>query len=367
MDWPFTLQRVLAREPCVLVTLNLILGSAPRESGSRMIVAAEAVHGSIGGGNLEYTAIGRARELLAESGEARQLHQPFGLGPVLNQCCGGAVTVLFEVLPRGRPAWLQPLVHALEAGESAVLASAIDRPLPEHVLLETAQAAPEGIPEEVRAAARALLAADPPERRESAPLAAVERDGDTWWLEPVGQGQPRLLLFGAGHVGREVARLLSRLPFTVTWVDSRHDAFDASAFDDSTFNAGAFDDAAFHDIGTAGRITTLRTDDPVGEVRKVGPAGIYVVMTHSHQLDEELCFAVLQRDDFAWLGLIGSDTKRRRFAQRLQRRGIPVERLERLVCPIGLNVIRGKQPATIALSLVAQLMSEQPWITASKS
>ncbi|MGK2927234.1 MAG: XdhC family protein, partial [Lysobacterales bacterium] len=131
MDWPLTLQRVLAEDPCVLVTLNLILGSAPRESGSRMIVATEAVHGSIGGGNLEYTAIARARELLAQSDETRQVHQPFGLGPVLNQCCGGAVTVLFEVLPRGRPAWLQPLVDALEAGEPAVLATAIDRPLPE--------------------------------------------------------------------------------------------------------------------------------------------------------------------------------------------------------------------------------------------
>lgn len=356
MDWPLTLQRVLAREPCVLVTLNLILGSAPRESGSRMIVAAEAVHGSIGGGNLEYTAIGRARGLLAESGEARQLHQPFGLGPVLNQCCGGAVTVLFEVLPCGPPAWLQPLVRALDAGEPAVLATAIDRPLPERVLLGPAQAAPEGIPEEVRAAARALLAAGPPDRRESAPLAAVERDGDIWWLEPVGHDHPRLLLFGAGHVGREVARLLSRLPFTVTWVDSRDDAFD-----DITFDAGAFDD-----IGAAGRITTLRTDDPVGSVREAGPAGIYVVMTHSHQLDEEICYEVLQRDDFAWLGLIGSDTKRRRFAQRLQRRGVPAARLERLVCPIGLAGIRGKQPATIALSLVAQLMSEQPWTAASK-
>jgi xanthine dehydrogenase accessory factor len=178
----------------------------------------------------------------------------------------------------------------------------------------------------------------------------VERDGDTWWLEPVGHDHPRLLLFGAGHVGREVARLLSRLPFTVTWVDSRDDAF----------NDAPLEDAA------AGRIATLRTDDPVGPVREAGPAGIYVVMTHSHQLDEEICFEVLQRDDFAWLGLIGSDTKRRRFAQRLQRRGIPAERLERLVCPIGLAGIRGKQPATIALSLVAQLMSEQPWTAASK-
>jgi xanthine dehydrogenase accessory factor len=350
MDWPLTLQRVLAREPCVLVTLNLVLGSAPRESGSRMIVTAAAVRGSIGGGNLEYTAIGQARELLAESGEARQLHQPFGLGPALNQCCGGAVTLLFEVLPRGQPAWLQPLVSALAAGEPAVLATAIDRPLPEHALLGPAQATPDGIPEDVCEAARKLLAADPPDRPESLPLAAVERDGDNWWLEPVGHGHPRLLLFGAGHVGREVAQLLSRLPFAVTWIDSRADAFDAVAFDNAA----------------NGRITTLRTDDPVGPVREAGPAGIFVVMTHSHALDEEICFAVLERDDFAWLGLIGSDTKRRRFAQRLERRGIAAERLERLVCPIGLHGIRGKQPATIALSLVAQLMSEQPWTAASK-
>jgi xanthine dehydrogenase accessory factor len=320
-----------------------------------MIVTAAAVHGSIGGGNLEHTAIGRARELLAESAEARQLHQPFGLGPALNQCCGGAVTVLFEVLPHGRPAWLQALVRALEAGEAAVLATAIDRPLPEHLLLGAAPAAAEGIPEEVQEAARKQLAADPPERRESAPLAAVERDGDTWWLEPVGQDHPRLLLFGAGHVGREVARLLSRLPFAVTWIDARDDAFDSVAFEEAPFA-----DA------TAGHIATLRTDDPVGPVREAGPAGIYVVMTHSHALDEEICCAVLQRDDFAWLGLIGSDTKRRRFTQRLQRRGIPAERLERLVCPIGLAGIRGKQPATIALSLVAQLMSERPWTAASK-
>jgi xanthine dehydrogenase accessory factor len=264
------------------------------------------------------------------------------------------------VLPRGRPAWLQSLVSALAAGEPAVLATAIDRPLPEHVLLGPAPAASEGIPEEVREAAQALLAAYPPDRRESAPLAAVERDGDAWWLEPAGHVRPRLLLFGAGHVGREVARLLSRLPFAVTWIDSRATAFDAIAFDDSRFNAGAFDDAA------AGRIATLRTDDPVRQVREAGPAGIYVVMTHSHSLDEEICCAVLQRDDFAWLGLIGSDTKRRRFAQRLERRGIAVERLERLVCPIGLHGIRGKQPATIALSLVAQLMSERPWTAASK-
>jgi xanthine dehydrogenase accessory factor len=79
-------------------------------------------------------------------------------------------------------------------------------------------------------------------------------------------------------------------------------------------------------------------------------------MTHSHQLDEDICFEVLSRGDFAWLGLIGSVTKRRRFVQRLAQRGIGETDLARLVCPVGLSGIKGKQPATIALSLVAQLM-----------
>ena len=65
----------------------------------------------------------------------------------------------------------------------------------------------------------------------------------------------------------------------------------------------------------------------------------------------------LQRGDFAWLGLIGSKTKRRRFVHRLEQRGIRPAQLERLVCPVGLSGIRGKQPATIAISLAAQLMT----------
>lgn len=347
MNWIDNLRNVLADEPCVLVTLNLILGSAPRESGSRMIVTRNAVHGSIGGGNLEYRSIGKAREMLSESAEARQVHEPVGLGPVLNQCCGGAVTVLYEVLPRGRPEWLQALVDALKVGRGAVLASAIDRPLPEHAVLGPAPTDRPEIPAEVRDAARALLAAEPSAQADSEPLAAVELEGDTWWLEPVRRDRVPLLLFGAGHVGREVARLLSRLPFAVSWIDSRENAFDG--------------------VDDADGVTCVRTDDPAACVRGAGTGTLFVVMTHSHQLDEAICREVLERDEFGWLGLIGSDTKRRRFEQRLARHGISADRLARLVCPIGLDGIRGKQPATIALSLVAQLMSEKPWTRQSRT
>ena len=138
MDWPFILKRMLEQQPCVLVTLNLILGSVPRESGSRMVVTAAEVHGSIGGGNLEYSAIRQARELLADSDRARQSHKPWGLGPALNQCCGGAVTLHFEVLPHGSPEWLDQLNIAVQDDSPAVLASAIDRDPPLHLLVTVA-------------------------------------------------------------------------------------------------------------------------------------------------------------------------------------------------------------------------------------
>ena len=176
-------------------------------------------------------------------------------------------------------------------------------------------------------------------------IMTIERAGDTWWLEAVRSSRVPLVLFGAGHVGREVARLLERLPFDVTWVDSRAGTLPINTPGD-----------------TPGERRMVYTEDPAAEVALASPGSVFVVMTHSHQLDEDICCEILTRGDFCWLGLIGSETKRRRFVQRLNKRGIPAVELTRLVCPIGLVGIHGKQPATIALSLVAQLMLEKPWM-----
>lgn len=342
MDWPFTLRLVAAQKPCVLVTLNLIGGSSPRESGCRMIVTHEDIHGSIGGGNLEYTAIARARELLAESLQARQQHEAYGLGPDMNQCCGGAVRLLFEVISGACPGWVEATAAAWEEGEPFVLAQAIDADQPLRSVVPFRGPGDPPVPPPVREAAGRLLEQEPTPAAQRE-LGSVEADGLTWWLERLEPRRWPLYLFGAGHVGQEVARLLERLPFDVHWVDGRPGVFPP---------------------GVGSRVRTIETADPDAVVAAAEPRAIYVVMTHSHALDEDVCHAILQRDDFCWLGLIGSVTKRRRFEQRLAKRGVAVERLQRMVCPIGLRGIRGKQPATIALSIAAQLMEERPWIDA---
>lgn len=243
---------------------------------------------------------------------------------------------MFEALNPPAPDWLRALDKARKAGEPAVLATATKvagAGAHHHVALPVGHESslPEGLREEVR-----RLLRDSTDGTDSA-IDVLEADGCTWWLQRVAEVRKPLLLFGAGHVGKAVVKALADLPFEVRWVDSRE---------------LEFPDEIPHNT------SMVRTDDPLAEVDRAAPRAIFIVMTHSHELDEEICHAVLKRADFAFLGLIGSRTKRRRFVHRLAKRGITQAVLERLVCPIGLPGISGKEPATIALSLAAQLMSE---------
>jgi xanthine dehydrogenase accessory factor len=92
--------------PFVMVTLARVRGHAPRRSGSKMLVTSEDTYGSIGGGNLEETAIARARELLAQGANEPELLSlaltPHG-GEHGVQCCGGEVTLLLEPVCVARP------------------------------------------------------------------------------------------------------------------------------------------------------------------------------------------------------------------------------------------------------------------------
>ena len=334
LNWIDDLRRVCAEQSCVLVTLMIVSGSAPRESGSRMIVTKREILGSVGGGNLEFKAVAKARALLGRHGGGRQECELYGLGPALNQCCGGAVALHFEVVEQGRHAWLEQLGRHAGAHEPAVLVSAVDASDPVRLVVGSGPAAASELPVDVHEAARRVL-----RNISSTPageFTEIKSAGATWWIEPIRETSRPLLLFGAGHVGQAAARALAPLPFAVRWIDSRDDVFPESL---------------------PANIRAVRVDDPAAEVSRAPVGSIFVVMTHSHQLDEDICLEVLRRSDFSWLGLIGSATKRRRFVHRLEQRGVGPGALDRLVCPIGLAGIHGKQPATIALSLAAQLMT----------
>lgn len=98
----------LAREPAVLVSVDSVQGSGPREVGAWMAVFAQGEVGTIGGGHLELKAIDKARQLLA-AGAAAPVTEDIALGPTLGQCCGGALTLRYTALSQDDPAhWLLP-------------------------------------------------------------------------------------------------------------------------------------------------------------------------------------------------------------------------------------------------------------------
>ena len=149
------------------------------------------------------------------------------------------------------------------------------------------------------------------------------------------EGMPLVLLFGAGHVGKALARALAPLPLRLRWIDSRADAFPDPA---------------------PPCVEVVVSERLLDEVEAAPPAAAFLVLTHSHALDSMICAAALQRGDFAYLGLIGSRTKRAQFERAFRDLGIPEERIARLVCPIGGGRIRDKRPAVIAALVAAELL-----------
>jgi xanthine dehydrogenase accessory factor len=147
-----------------------------------------------------------------------------------------------------------------------------------------------------------------------------------------------LWIFGAGHVGQALLQLLSPLAlFDVMWVDARPELLPS---------------------GLPEYVTTRGCAAPTDLVDTAPPGARYVVLTHDHALDYELCRRILARGDAGWLGLIGSASKSARFRSRLRRDGISGERLSGLTCPIGIDGIASKLPAAIAIAIAAQLLQQ---------
>ncbi len=312
-----------AGEAAVLVTVSAIRGSSPRESGAKMIVTARETLGTIGGGQLEHQCTHIAAGLLEK--EEAPATRRFPLGPALGQCCGGVVDVLFEPVGRGLPEWLRDLRALHGQRQAAVLVTAIASGAKFIVTADSVFGLDEDACDPaVVAEARGFLQGG----------AAEVRDGT--FYEPVLGSDFNIAVFGAGHVGAAVVNLLSGLDCNIRWIDSRRDIFRAAPR-----NA-----------------RTIETGEPALEVAAMPPGSYYLVMTHSHPLDFEICDRILRRGDAAYCGLIGSLTKRRRFEKRLRQQGLPQSAIETLVCPIGVEGISGKKPAEIAIAVAAEILRE---------
>jgi len=162
-----------------------------------------------------------------------------------------------------------------------------------------------------------------------------DAQGRRWLEEHLTPPAAQLYLFGAGHVGAALVRVMAPLPCAITWIDEREDLFPEAL---------------------PANVRIEATDIPEAVVAEAPPNASFLVMTHSHALDQRLAEAILRRERIGWFGLIGSKTKRAQFERRLLERGIPAARLQDMCCPIGMDGISGKEPAVIAVAVAAQLL-----------
>ncbi|MGS0683751.1 xanthine dehydrogenase accessory protein XdhC [Nakamurella sp. GG22] len=258
MDWLNAIAQ-LRRDgsPGVLITVIEVRGHAPRDAGAKMVVAADSTWGSVGGGNLEESAVRRARELIADGGtrpetctstlseHARNQHG--------RQCCGGEVTLLLEPLP----------------------------------------------------------------------------------------ARPVVAIFGVGHVGFELARILSRLEIGLHLVDSRSDQLDQLRL--SGITDGSADVTVHHELLGERILESLPRDAHV------------LIMTHDHAEDFALCDTALRLPQLGSIGLIGSTSKWSGFRRRLAASGHDASTIARITSPVGSPAITGKEPAMIAIGVAAEL------------
>ena len=304
-----------AEGAAALVTLTRIQGSSPREAGARMVVRPSGgFHGTIGGGALEWAALDAALAAL-RLGRGPASRRSLALGPELGQCCGGRVEWRIETFDRRDLAQLATIAEAEDKGSATV----------------RAWLGQDG---------RVERSPEPDRRGDELTKSLARSEG---WVEPVGQEARAVYLFGAGHVGRALALALAPLPFMVRWIDPRRDAFPSHA---------------------PANVALVHALKPAHEIANAPDGALIVVMTHSHGLDLEIVMDALSARRFGYVGLIGSATKRARFASQMLAAGLPEALLARLVCPIGLPGVKGKDPAVIAASTAAQLLMESERLAA---
>lgn len=303
------LRAVTAGERLAMVTIVGARGSTPREAGARMLVWPDRFSGTIGGGTLERQGLDQARRLLAQD-ERRHALQDYPLGPLLGQCCGGHVRLLVEAIDADSLEWLAPAASACGARTPFQLSARFTGG-------------------DMRRAVEPARPAKPSDGPRT-PIPEVRQ-----LSEFVRPARPRLVIFGAGHIAQAVARAFAPLPFDLDWLASRED---------------------LRPEAEGARATVMNEDDLVACI-EAAPAGtLFAIFTHSHDLDYRLTRAALAKGDFGYLGLIGSRTKRARFESRLRADGVTDAELARLTCPIGVQSLKSKEPAVIAVSLAAQLL-----------
>jgi xanthine dehydrogenase accessory factor len=171
-------------------------------------------------------------------------------------------------------------------------------------------------------------------------------------LEPIIPERSQVAIFGVGHVGLALARILSTLPLEILLSDSRSEMLESTRF------------MGFSSVAQI-RTFTFPHPSPEFVMAELKPGAFVLILTHDHSEDIGILETALHRSDLKYIGLIGSSAKWTRFQTQLKARGFTDEDLARVTTPIGVAGIRGKQPEVIAIAVAAQLLTMLEFVESS--
>jgi xanthine dehydrogenase accessory factor len=159
------------------------------------------------------------------------------------------------------------------------------------------------------------------------------------YFETYNHGQWQIAIFGAGHVAAAVVHCLAPLECTIKVIDPR--------------------DEWLERLPSSVRMKCIQTDDPPGQVASLSDDAFVLCMTMGHRTDRPILEEIFRQNRrFPYLGVIGSNAKRKVLERELTLAGVAPEHLQSFRCPIGLN-LGGNQPGEIAISVVAQLIEQR--------
>jgi len=311
-----------------LVEVAATKGSTPREAGAFMLVSASAILGTIGGGQLEYMAIDKARQMLGSSPSRQVVGQlSMAITPTPSPLRGatsppsggrGKEPDLASSYPSSPPSFGGEVVGKADRSggraHSQEVCATLDIPLgPE--IGQCCGGRVEVLIRLVNAALEAELI-----RKAEAEEAHL----------------PHVYVFGGGHVGQALASSLALLPVHAIVVETRAEALE----------------------GMPGTVETKLTPMPEVMVRDAPAGSAFAILTHDHALDFLIVAEALKRDDAAYVGMIGSKTKKATFRNWFLKSADGSEaQFARLVSPIGGDAVKDKRPPVIAALAAAEIMT----------
>lgn len=334
--------------PCVLTTAIERTGSVPTPAGSQLLVSADSVWGTIGGGQVEAEMVLRSRSILTGSVSCLSSFS-FDSDQVRpeNMLCGGRVTFYSELLQPGHAdlEFWSAALERIRSGGNAVFVTAVSESSTSegrrsHLLLDGTERLAGGLPE--RASEQAIIrevkryAVDGFDPVYLTVEHSSKNHGDLSgllieYVHPV----PTVVIYGGGHVGLALSRSASAAGFRVTVVDDRVEYTRAGRFPEGT------------------NVIHCRFEEAFDKLAP-GPGDYLVSVTRCHDQDRVVISRAVNYPA-AYIGMIGSRRKVKVLWEHLRERGVDPERLARVHAPVGLE-IGAETPEEIAVSITAQLI-----------